>query len=167
MEHQELVRGLAGRLIEVSGIRAVVLGGSRARGTHRPDSDVDLGLHYDGTPDLEALTGIVRSLPGNEQVEVAGPGGWGPWVDGGAWLRIDGRPVDWILRDVHRVQEQCARALAGEFSFHAQPGHPRRSSCSPVPARWSTPAIPPTSTGAAAPPRCCAPTGGMPPPVCG
>lgn len=124
MEHQELVRRLAGRLIEVSGIRAVVLGGSRARGTHRPDSDMDLGLYYDGTPDLEALTGIARSLPGNEQVVVAGPGGWGPWVDGGAWLRIDGLHVDWILRDVHRVQEQCARALAGEFSFHAQPGHP-------------------------------------------
>lgn len=51
-------------------------------------------------------------------------GGWGPWVDGGAWLAIDGTPVDWILRDVKRVDEQCARASSGRLGFHTQTGHP-------------------------------------------
>ena len=31
-------------------------------------------------------------------------GVWGPWVDGGGWLRIDGIPVDWIYRDLERVR---------------------------------------------------------------
>lgn len=37
---------------------------------------------------------------------------------------MDGIAVDWILRDVERVAEQCERAQRGVFSFHTQPGHP-------------------------------------------
>ncbi|MEU4775255.1 nucleotidyltransferase domain-containing protein [Micromonospora sp. NPDC023644] len=37
--------GLADRLCTVGGVVAVALGGSRARGEHRPDSDWDLGLY--------------------------------------------------------------------------------------------------------------------------
>nr|WP_269779095.1 nucleotidyltransferase domain-containing protein [Propioniciclava soli] len=33
-------------LVGVPGFEAVVLGGSRARGTHHGGSDVDLGLYY-------------------------------------------------------------------------------------------------------------------------
>lgn len=44
------IADMAARLTAVPGIRAVALGGSRARGTHRPDSDWDLGLYYRGTP---------------------------------------------------------------------------------------------------------------------
>ena len=57
-------------------------------------------------------------------MDLAGPGGWGPWVDGGAWLTVEGTAVDWILRDVERVRDQCERALRGQFGFFAQPGHP-------------------------------------------
>ncbi|MEI2776066.1 MAG: nucleotidyltransferase domain-containing protein [Tetrasphaera sp.] len=48
----------------------------------------------------------------------------GPWVDGGAWLRVDGHPVDWIYRDLTRVQESIDEALAGRFGWHHQTGHP-------------------------------------------
>ncbi len=37
---------LARRLTAVPEIVGVALGGSRARGDHGPDSDVDLGLYY-------------------------------------------------------------------------------------------------------------------------
>lgn len=115
---------MAEELVTVSGVRAVTLGGSRARGTHRPDSDVDLGLYYTpGELDLAALTRLAKTWTG-EDTAVAGPDGWGPWVDGGAWLSVEGTAVDWILRDADRVREQCRRAQAGEFAFHTQPGHP-------------------------------------------
>ncbi|WP_419818577.1 nucleotidyltransferase domain-containing protein [Glaciibacter flavus] len=119
----EQLQQMANELSAVDGIRAVALGGSRARGTHRPDSDVDLGLYYEGDVDRTALEDLARRWTG-ENVSVTAPGGWGPWVDGGAWLTVDGTAVDWIFRDVRRVAEQCERAGRGEFAFHVQPGHP-------------------------------------------
>ncbi|MGC4867075.1 nucleotidyltransferase domain-containing protein [Micromonospora sp. DT53] len=46
---------LPDRLCAVDGVVAVALGGSRARGEHRPDSDWDLGLYYQG----ELVTEVV------------------------------------------------------------------------------------------------------------
>jgi predicted nucleotidyltransferase len=45
----EVVGALATELAGVPGVAAVVLGGSRAAGTHRPDSDWDLGIYYRGS----------------------------------------------------------------------------------------------------------------------
>ncbi|GAA2793323.1 hypothetical protein GCM10010505_20970 [Kitasatospora aburaviensis] len=110
---------MAGKLAGVPGVVGVVLGGSRARGEHRPGSDWDLGLYYRGEPGLDAL----RSLAG-PGVDVAGPGGWGPWVDGGAWLTVEGAPVDWILRDLDRVERIWADCRAGRYEVGVQAGHP-------------------------------------------
>ncbi|WP_435748378.1 nucleotidyltransferase domain-containing protein [Microbacterium sp. PMB16] len=114
---------MAAELCRVRGVQAVALGGSRARGTHRPDSDVDLGLYIEADADLDAVAHVASAWT-VEPVTIAGRGGWGPWVEGGAWLVVDGVPVDLILRDIDRVREQCARAARGEFAFHVQPGHP-------------------------------------------
>ncbi|MFJ3184668.1 nucleotidyltransferase domain-containing protein [Streptomyces halstedii] len=117
------VAEMAGRLVRLSGISAVVLGGSRARGTHRPDSDWDLGVYYRGAPDLAGLAALASEFQG-APVDVAGPGGWGPWVNGGAWLTVDGVAVDWILRDLDRVGSVWADCRAGRFDVGVQPGHP-------------------------------------------
>lgn len=117
------VAAMAARLTQVPGVEAVVLGGSRARGTHRPDSDWDLGLYYRGDPDLRALTELASEAQGTP-VEVAGPGGWGPWVNGGAWLTVDGAAVDWILRDLDRVESVWSDCREGRFEVGIQPGHP-------------------------------------------
>ena len=111
------------RLVEVPGVVGVTLGGSRARGEDLPDSDVDLGLHYRPPLDVAALQRIADEVSQAPAV-VAGPGGWGPWVDGGSWLRIGGLPVDWILRDVDRVAASCRDAVAGRVEWHFQVGHP-------------------------------------------
>ncbi|WP_411106947.1 nucleotidyltransferase domain-containing protein [Streptomyces sp. cmx-4-9] len=110
---------MAGRLAEVPGVVGVMLGGSRARGDHRPESDWDLGVYYRGGLDLAAMGELAG--PG---VEVAGPGGWGPWVDGGAWLRVDGVAVDWILRDLDRVERVWSECAEGRYEVGVQPGHP-------------------------------------------
>ncbi|MEV7106045.1 nucleotidyltransferase domain-containing protein [Streptomyces atroolivaceus] len=117
------VTAMASRLARLSGIEAVVLGGSRARGTHRPDSDWDLGVYYRGAPDLAALTAVASEIQGTP-ADVAGPGGWGPWVNGGAWLTVDGVAVDWILRDLDRVETVWSDCRAGHFEVGVQPGHP-------------------------------------------
>jgi predicted nucleotidyltransferase len=118
---------LADRLASVTGVVAVVLGGSRARGTHRPDSDYDLGLYYRGGLDVAALRALAAELtrePPDAAIDVTEPGSWGPWVNGGAWLTLGGTRVDWIYRDldrVHRIWDDCRR---GRYELGFQVGHP-------------------------------------------
>jgi predicted nucleotidyltransferase len=68
-----ITEDMTNRLAGVPGVVGVLLGGSRARGEHRPESDGDLGVYYRGDLDLAAL----RALAGPD-VDVAGPGAWGP-----------------------------------------------------------------------------------------
>lgn len=123
MIDDERLRELAQRLTEVPGLSAVSLGGSRARGEHRPESDVDLGLYYRAPLDIGTLEHLARAV-GGPDVSVTEPGAWGPWVNGGAWLRIAETTVDWIYRDLDRVHASWHDAQAGHYRFHAQVGHP-------------------------------------------
>ncbi|WP_219413048.1 nucleotidyltransferase domain-containing protein [Pseudonocardia nigra] len=117
------LRQLAGRLVRVPGVVGVMLGGSRARGDHAADSDVDLGLYYQDDLDVDALGALARDVAG-PGARVTGRGEWGPWVDGGGWLRIDGTAVDWIYRDLARVRSSWAAARDSRYDFHQQVGHP-------------------------------------------
>ena len=117
------LRAGATRLAEVGGVVAVLLGGSRARGEHTTESDVDLGLYYRPPLDVPALAALARELAG-PAAGVTEPGAWGPWVDGGAWLTLAGTAVDWIYRDLDRVHAAWRDAVAGRYAFHAQAGHP-------------------------------------------
>ena len=103
-------RYVAGRLSGVPGVTAVALGGSRAAGTHRPDSDWDFSLYYRGRFDPEDLRAL--GWPG----EIFPVGGWGGGVfNGGAWLRADGRRVDVHYRDLDEVEQRIAEAREGRF----------------------------------------------------
>src|SRR5262249_20301786 len=122
---------LLGRLVRavapVPGIEAVVLGGSRARGTATAGSDYDIGLYYRGSRpiDIAALRGVAASLDDRgAAAEVTPLGGWGPWIDGGGWLLIDGVLVDLLYRDLDRVTTAIDDAHAGKVEPHYQPGHP-------------------------------------------
>ncbi|MGN9845494.1 nucleotidyltransferase domain-containing protein [Nonomuraea sp. H19] len=119
----ENLHAIAAKLVQVPGVVAVVLGGSRARGTHRPDSDIDLGLYYRGKLAVGELRALAHELTG-EPTEVTEPGGWGPWVDGGGWLTVDGWRVDWIYRDLDRVHRIWRDCQAGRYEIGTQVGHP-------------------------------------------
>lgn len=111
------MRQIADRLAELPGVVAVTLGGSRAAGTAGADSDWDFGLYYRGSIDPDD----VRTLgwPG----EVSGPGDWGRIVNGGAWLQIDGVPVDLIYRDLDEVLRWTAEAEQGRFEIQREVGY--------------------------------------------
>jgi hypothetical protein len=106
--------------VEVPGVLGVVLAGSRARRGHTAESDVDLGLYYRPPLDVEALGELARRVAG-PQARVTAPGEWGRWVDGGGWLRIEHTAVDWIYRDLDRVQRSWRDAQQGRFSWHFHP----------------------------------------------
>jgi len=104
------VDGVADRLAGLPGVLAVSLGGSRALGTHRPDSDWDLAVYYRGTFDPQDL----RDLDWDG--EVSELGAWGGGVfNGGAWLTVDGRRVDVHYRDLDVVEHELTEARAGRF----------------------------------------------------
>lgn len=41
-----IIKSVAEKLSSLSYIEGIVLGGSRARGTHTEDSDIDIGIYY-------------------------------------------------------------------------------------------------------------------------
>ncbi|GAA5064139.1 nucleotidyltransferase domain-containing protein [Nocardia callitridis] len=103
---------VADRLAALPHVHAVALGGSRAQGTHTPDSDWDFALYYRGTFDPEHLRGI--GWPG----EVCELGAWGGGVfNGGAWLTIEDRHVDVHYRDLDAVEHEIDRGEQGRFHW--------------------------------------------------
>ncbi|MGW5209815.1 nucleotidyltransferase family protein [Streptomyces sp. NPDC004051] len=100
----------ADRLAALPGVRAVTLGGSRAQGTERPDSDWDLAVYYRGAFDPDDLRAV------GWEGEVSAIGGWGGGVfNGGAWLTVDGRRVDVHYRDLDVVEHELTEAEHGRF----------------------------------------------------
>jgi hypothetical protein len=124
---EALLRRLVVALAPVPGIDAIALGGSRACGTATAASDYDIGLYYRGRRpiDIVALSKVAASLDDRgAAAEVTPLGGWGPWIDGGGWLLIDGIHVDLLYRDLERVASAIDDARAGKIEPHYQPGHP-------------------------------------------
>jgi predicted nucleotidyltransferase len=112
MDDETFVDEVAGRLAALPGVEAVTLGGSRAEGTHGPDSDWDLAVYYRCAFDPADLRAV--GWPG----EVSEIGGWGGGVfNGGAWLTVDGRRVDVHYRDLDVVEHELAEARHGRFHW--------------------------------------------------
>jgi hypothetical protein len=101
---------LAAELAALPGVVAVALGGSRATGQHRPESDWDFAIYYRSYFDPE----VVRAKGWSGQVFDVG--GWGGGVmNGGAWLSIGGRKVDIHYRDLDEVEYLTDEALEGRW----------------------------------------------------
>ena len=125
---------LLGRLVRafggVPGIRAIVLGGSRGRGEGSAASDYDIGLYYEPAEpiDVGRLAKAAVLLPGAASSSVTAIGEWGPWINGGAWLTVDGsrgsKRVDLLYRDLGKVRSVIGACRAGRIERIYQPGHP-------------------------------------------
>ena len=76
----------------IPGMKAVVLGGSFARGRARPESDIDLYLFYsESSPfSIQGLRELAEAVNDSPAPGVTDFYGWGRWVNGGAWLTIGG-----------------------------------------------------------------------------
>lgn len=122
-ELERIAQGLATRVRDIDGVVGVVLGGSRARGDHGPDSDYDIGIYYSGPLDIEALQSLADEYS-SSACKMSELGEWGPWVDGGGWLKVNDTAIDLIYRDLDRVRHVWTECQAGEYRTEMQPGHP-------------------------------------------
>lgn len=123
----QFIHRVVERLQSIQGIAAIALGGSRARGNHTQKSDVDLGIYYnpENPLDVAALNHLASELDDNHRANLITPiGGWGKWINGGGWLKIEGVSVDFLYRDVPQVNCVINDCYAGQITIDYQPGHP-------------------------------------------
>jgi Nucleotidyltransferase domain len=127
MPVDRLLQRVATALSEVESIAAIVLGGSRARGTAHEGSDYDIGLYFSSAHplDIDQLLAAVKTFVDEPDAATVTPvGAWGPWIVGGAWLSVEGRKVDLLYRNVEAVADVIEACRSGEITMHYQAGHP-------------------------------------------
>ncbi len=119
-------------LQNVPDIVAVVPGGSYARGLARPDSDIDIGLYYrEKLPfSVDRVRSVAESIctPGTVPV-VTQPYDWGLWVNGGAWIQTPVGKVDFLYRNLDRVERVIEEGRRGiwHHDYDQQPPYGFRS----------------------------------------
>ena len=124
---ENVLNKIVEELNDIPGVIGIVLGGSRARGNNLETSDIDIGIYYDEYLgfNTEDLSVAAAKLDDEHRENLVTPiGGWGPWVNAGGWLTIDGYHVDFILRDIDRVEEEINDCIEGKITTNYQTGHP-------------------------------------------
>ena len=122
-----LLELLVGQLSGISGMAAVVLGGSYASGTQHDTSDLDVGLYYREAKPF-SIADIRRVADG---VSARGPATvtdfyeWGAWVNGGAWILTLQGKVDFLYRNLDQVERTIAEAHSGivQQDYGQQPAY--------------------------------------------
>ena len=118
-QKQLLLAWLVEQLSRITGISAIVLGGSYASGTHHEASDIDIGLYYFEAKPFSIAD--IRRIA--EEVSVTGMATvtefyeWGAWVNGGAWIHTPQGKVDFLYRNVDQIQKTITEAQQG-ISHH-------------------------------------------------
>jgi predicted nucleotidyltransferase len=126
-EVEEILTRVVARVSKIQGVQAIVLGGSRARGTADERSDIDLGIYYDGKHPFSttALGAAARELDDRHSDNlVTSFGDWGPGVNGGGWLQIRGHHVDFLYREIGAARDAIDDCIAGRPRSIYQLGHP-------------------------------------------
>ena len=122
----DLLKAISFKLSKVPGVIAVVLGGSYARRTARPDSDLDIGLYYskNAPPDIEAIRSCAKTISAPDTPPtVVGYYKWGPWVNGGAWIQSPIGKLDLLYRNIEQVQRVIDESQEGLYhhDYYQQP----------------------------------------------
>jgi hypothetical protein len=124
-QKRELLQAVLDELKLLPGVAAVVVGGSYACGTQRNDSDLDLAIYYEPKRPfaLCEIRRIVATFSRNNDPVVTDFYGWGPWVNGGAWIHTSAGKLDLLYRNLDQVQQTIDEAQRGivRHDYYQQP----------------------------------------------
>jgi len=125
MDANAILSAVVSAFRDVKGIDALVLGGSRATNTATAHSDIDIGVYYNGDFDLAALKRACEAIDDAHRKDcITDIGDWGPWINGGGWLTVQGIPVDILFRDTAKVTKCIDDCMNGIVTLDYQCGHP-------------------------------------------
>src|SRR4030095_2529359 len=124
-EKQYILDNIVTDLKNIDNVRATVLGGSYATGTATEASDLDIGIYYfDKEPfDIEDIKSIAQKYARGGKPTVTEFYEWGPWVNGGAWIKTANGKVDLLYKNIEQVTSTIEKAKNGvwENNFEQQP----------------------------------------------
>lgn len=124
-EKQHLLNHLVHDLKVIRGVKAIVLGGSFAAGMATSSSDMDIGIYYvnDEPFDILAIKRIAEKYAHDSTPTVTHFYEWGPWVNGGAWIKTRHGKVDFIYKNIDHITTTIENAKNGiwENHFEQQP----------------------------------------------
>ena len=124
-EKQELMNRIVHDLKVIPSVKAIVLGGSFATGMATSSSDMDIGIYYtDNEPfDILAIKRIAEKYAHDSIPTVTHFYEWGPWVNGGAWIKTTHGKVDFIYKNIDQITTTIENAKNGiwENHFEQQP----------------------------------------------
>ncbi len=124
-EKQELLNRIVQDLKVIPGVKALVLGGSFATGMATSSSDLDVGIYYTSNEpfDVLAITLVAEKYAHDSTLTVTNFYEWGPWVNGGAWIKTTHGKVDFIYKNIDQITTTIENAKNGiwENHFEQQP----------------------------------------------
>lgn len=124
---QEIAASIASHLGEIDGVTSVALAGTWAQSSTQLEADIDLSIYYhdEHRPNIHAMRALALELNSFLSAETV-TDFWqqGPLLNGGAWLWVEGRRVNWQYRDLARVRAAMENARAGGSTGYYQVGHP-------------------------------------------
>lgn len=126
-EKAQFIEALINNLRAISGIKAIVLGGSYARGTQTATSDLDIALYYSENAPfaIDEIRQVARTISTAGEPVVTGFYEWGAWVNGGAWIQTAVGKVDFLYRNLEHVQRTIDEANQGiqRHDYGQQPAY--------------------------------------------
>jgi len=122
-----LLEGLVEQLSQISGIAAIVLGGSYASGTFHETSDLDIGLYYfaDRPFSIEDIKRVAQAISVNGAPTITDFYEWGAWVNEGAWIHAQQGKVDFLYRNLDQIQRSISEAHQGiiQHDYYQRPAY--------------------------------------------
>jgi predicted nucleotidyltransferase len=122
---RELLKSILSDLEKVDGIMGLVLGGSYALGLATEDSDLDIGLYYSSSSpfSIHEIKLIAKKYADKETPVVTNFYEWGPWVNGGAWIKNKLSKIDFLYKNIEQITTTIENAHQGnwEVNYEQQP----------------------------------------------